>query len=80
MINRGINFCVIQLYYKLKTKIFSSVSHWKYTPGMSCIKNDKNILFFGSYAKFRKATISFVIFVRPSVLMEQLGSQWTDFH
>jgi len=28
------------------------------------------------FAKFRKVTVSFVM----SVCMEQLGSQWTDFH
>jgi hypothetical protein len=27
----------------------------------------------------RKATISFVMSVRPSVRMKQLGSHWTDF-
>jgi hypothetical protein len=31
-------------------------------------------------AALRKATISFVISVCLSVRMEQLGSQWTDFH
>jgi len=31
-------------------------------------------------AKLRKATISFIMFVCSSVRMEQLGSQWTDFH
>jgi len=34
----------------------------------------------GACAKFRKATISFVMSDRPSVRMEQLGSHWTDFH
>jgi len=34
----------------------------------------------GSFAELRKATISFAMFVRPSVHMEQLGSHWTDFH
>ena len=34
----------------------------------------------GAFAKLRKATISFVISVRPSVRMEQLRSQRTDFH
>jgi len=41
-----------------------------------------NIL--GAFVKFRKATISFVMAVRPSVClfirMEQLGSHGTDFH
>jgi len=37
-----------------------------------------------AFAKLRKATISFVVSVCSSVLpsidVEQLGSQWTDFH
>jgi hypothetical protein len=36
--------------------------------------------FLDALAKFRKATVSFVMFVRPSVRMEQLGSQKMDFH
>ena len=38
--------------------------------------------FLGAFPKFRKMIISFVIYlyVRPSVHMEQLGSQWTDFY
>jgi hypothetical protein len=32
--------------------------------------------FLGAFAKFRKATVSFVV----SVGMEQLGSHWADFH
>ena len=35
---------------------------------------------FGAFAKLRKAIISFVMSVLPSVRMEQLGSHWTDFH
>jgi hypothetical protein len=36
----------------------------------------------GAFEKLRKATISFVMSVRPSVSirMEQLDSRWTDFH
>jgi hypothetical protein len=33
-----------------------------------------------AFEKFGKANISFVISVRLSVRMEQLGSHWTDFH
>ena len=46
----------------------------------------KNLLksLLGALTKLRKATISFVMFVRqyvrPSVRMEQLGSLWADFH
>ena len=42
------------------------------------------ILALLAFAKLRKATTSFVmsvrLSVRPFVLMEQLGSYWTDFH
>jgi hypothetical protein len=38
------------------------------------------VLFLGAFAKLRKATVSFVMSVRPSVLVGQLGSHWTDFH
>jgi len=38
------------------------------------------LLFLGAFAKLRKATVSFVKFVRLSVDMEQIGSQCTDFH
>jgi len=46
------------------------------------------VTFLRAFVKFRKATISFVMpvrlslrpSVRSSVRMEQLGSQWTDFH
>ena len=37
-------------------------------------------MLFGSFAKLRKETISFVMSARPSVRMEQLGSHWADFH
>jgi len=37
-------------------------------------------LFLGAFAKLLKATISFVVSVRLSVRMEQLGSHWADFH
>jgi len=33
-----------------------------------------------AFAKFRKATIIFVMSVRVSVRMELLGSHWMDFH
>jgi hypothetical protein len=37
-------------------------------------------MFLGAFAKLRKATISFVMFVRPSFRVQHLGSHWTDFH
>jgi hypothetical protein len=43
-----------------------------------------HITFLGAFAKFQKATVSFVTFVcpsvRPSVRVEQLGSHCRDFH
>jgi len=33
----------------------------------------------GAFARLRKATINFVMPVRPSVRMGQLGSHWMDF-
>jgi hypothetical protein len=35
-------------------------------------------MFLGAFAKLRKATVTFVMFVRPCVGREQLGSRWTD--
>jgi hypothetical protein len=39
----------------------------------------ENVEFLGAFKKLRKAATSFIA-VRPSVLMEQLSSHWTDFH
>jgi hypothetical protein len=35
--------------------------------------------FLGAFAKLGKATIIFVMHVRPFVHMQQVGSQWRDF-
>jgi len=37
-------------------------------------------LYDGVFAKFRKATISFFMFVHLFVRMEQNGSNWKYFH
>jgi len=34
----------------------------------------------GAFAKLRKASISLVMSVLPSVRTEQLGCHWTDLH
>jgi len=39
-----------------------------------------NWLVLGAFRKFRRATISFVMYVCLSERMEQLGSHRTDFH
>jgi hypothetical protein len=47
-----------------------------------CYVSDKPVrLFLGALAKLphKKATVNFVMPVRLSVRMEQLGSHWTDF-
>jgi hypothetical protein len=36
--------------------------------------------FLSAFTKLPKAAISFVLPVRPSVRMEQLGFHWTDFY
>jgi hypothetical protein len=36
--------------------------------------------FLGAFAKLRKEIISFVMSVCVSVLMEQLGFHWMDWH
>jgi len=38
------------------------------------------MVFLDAFAKFRKATVTFVMSGRPSVSMEQLDTHWTDFH
>ena len=40
----------------------------------------QNVEFVGEIAKLRKAAVGFVMSAHPSVLMEQHGSHWTDFH
>jgi hypothetical protein len=47
---------------------------------VSKLENTQIVTILGAFAKLRKATISFVMSVRLSVRMEQLGSNWTDFH
>jgi len=40
----------------------------------------KSEQFLGAFAKLRKATISFFMSVRLSVLIKQLGFHWTRLH
>jgi hypothetical protein len=37
-------------------------------------------LFLDAFAKLLRVTVSFVMPVRPSARMEQLGSHWSDFY
>jgi hypothetical protein len=36
--------------------------------------------FYGTFGKLRKATISSVVSVLPSIRLEQIGYHWTDFY
>jgi hypothetical protein len=38
-----------------------------------------SLQFFGTFSKLRKVTITFVMSVRLSVRIQQLGSHWTGF-
>ena len=62
--------------------VFYSAEHFVEEMCHSC--TPLKVKFLGAFAKLRKAAISFVMSVRPSVRpsvrMEQLGSHWTDFH
>jgi len=42
--------------------------------------SEQTACFLSSFAKFRRATISVVMSVCPSVRMEELFSHWTYFH
>jgi hypothetical protein len=60
----------------------SSVSHtvqW-YTANVEMFLTDHFPSFLDAFARLRKASVSFVMPVRPSVRTEQLGPQWTDVH
>jgi len=46
----------------------------------SIIVKQFSYLLLGAFAKLKKASIRFVVSVRPSVRMEHFGSHWTDFH
>jgi len=57
------------------------MAHQYFTPEkMSNISIRPCWSFLGALAEFRKATISFVMSVHPSVRMEQFGYHWMDFY
>ena len=47
---------------------------------LAASKHLRYIPFLGAFAKLRKVTSSFVMSVRPSVRMEQLGPNFMGFH
>jgi hypothetical protein len=49
-------------------------------PCCYCYCHNLCVSALGAFAKWRKATISFVMSVCPSDRMEQLGLHWTDCH
>jgi hypothetical protein len=73
------------LYFPSFIRTTEQLQYWQYVTDGHVLYTKRPCL--GAFAKLRKATISFVMSVclsvcqsfRPSVRMEQLGSQWTDF-
>jgi hypothetical protein len=57
--------------------VFCCQSHTVFR--VTAVERALNSAFLGTLAKLRKTTISYVMSVRPSVRVEQLGSHWTDF-
>jgi len=59
----------------------AGVCSWPHTY-MQCLSVLDTDIFplIGAFTKLRKVTISFVMILRLSVRMEQIGSHWTDFH
>jgi hypothetical protein len=59
--------------YVLNSWLFDGVAAcWLY-------REPNSPVFLGAFSKLRKAAISLVMSVRPSVRMEQLGSHWKSF-
>ena len=76
---------VFEYWVRLRNKNCTEVSilsHYVfYGNNCGCQDTECKILpFLGVFAKLRKVTISFVMCALLSVLMELLGSHWTDFH
>ena len=59
------------------TVMFSSseILQWNHK-----LRTSATVQFSGAFAKVLKATISFVMYVCPSVLTEHLGSHWKHFY
>ena len=77
---------VMQLSQRAAVKVFRLVLNFGKQVLNICLELKNNrlgintLLFLGANVELRKATNSFVMSVRLSVDMEQLGSHWTDFH
>jgi hypothetical protein len=85
-----------QLHQVMCNSNINSTTHWNINPILHFLrisnqcrlkqvnvpKEDDQLVqgVLDSFAKLRKMTISFVMAVRPSVHMEQLGSYWKNFH
>ena len=71
------------IFVKIDTGDFNANLSRKYKVGLNGTKIPNTLHEYisasGALARFRKGTISFVMSVRPSVRMEQLGFHWTDF-
>jgi hypothetical protein len=68
---------IVIVYVDITSSWLQLCSRVWYTVPVAC---GQRLSFLSAFAKLRKVTISFVLFVRLSVGMQQLGSHWTDFH
>jgi hypothetical protein len=66
--------------YSVNIRPASSSLIYSLTKMANCDALNYTRSFLGAFAKLRRATISTDMSVRPSVRMEQLGSQSNDFH
>ena len=66
----------IQLIRYRKIKALRSDIHPKHINA----RCEQDVGFLGAFGKLRNATNGFVMSVRPSVRIEQLGCHWADFH
>jgi hypothetical protein len=62
--------------------VAEELSHAQFPDGLAFSKVDVNVenhQLLGAFVKLRKAIISFVMSVCPTVRMEQLASHWKEF-
>ena len=78
-ISKSDNACYLHFLFYTNLSDCNSSSDWQRICICNKRKNWLGINFYAPSYYSRKATISFVMSVRPSVRIEQLGSHWTDF-
>ena len=73
-------FCIIHILYTGVLKLKKEFQCQKVKVHENKINVQIATSFLGAFAKWRKATVSYVMSVHLSVPIEQLGFHWTDFH